>query len=215
LTRLGRNEIAFVLGVPVAWAIVLLFHPVGDGDRFYPIVRDEVTRWELVHLATMLFIPLMAVVVYLIVRGVEGTAAKVTRVALPVFVVFYGAFEVLIGVGMGVLVNEVNGLSQSDLATGDALVQGYGDSSLIEVVEVIGSAAWLVALLSAGLALFRHADAPVSVPVLLALAAIPIAFHVPPFGQVGLGLFVLALVLLIRAQSHRPAPAVRAVPGPA
>lgn len=201
--RLGRGEIAFLVGVPLAWAILLLFHPTGEGDRFYPILRDEVTRWEIVHLGTMLFIPLMAAVVYLLLRGVEGTAAVVARAALPVFVIFYGAFEVLIGVGLGAFVNEVNGLSQSEIATGETLVQGFADSPLIEVIEVTGSAAWLVALLGTGLALFRHAGAPASVPVLLALSAIPIAFHVPPFGQVGLALFLAAVLLVIREESAR------------
>jgi hypothetical protein len=109
----------------------------------------------------------------------------------------------VIGVGLGVFVNEVNGLSQSEIATGETLVQGFADSPLIEVIEVTGSAAWLVALLGTGLALFRHAGAPASVPVLLALSAIPIAFHVPPFGQVGLALFLAAVLLVIREESAR------------
>jgi hypothetical protein len=205
--RFSRGETALLLGVPIAWGILLLFHPVGDGDRFYPIVRDEVTRWEIVHLATMVFIPLMAVVTYLLLRGVEGTAAHVGRAALAVFVVFYAAFEILIGVGMGILINEVNGLPGPEVATGDDLVQGYGDSGLIKVIEVTGSAAWLVALLATGMALHRRAGAPAAVPILLALSAVPITFHVPPFGQVGLGLFVVAVLLALRAQTPRRVPA--------
>ena len=72
----------FLTGVPLAWAVVLLFHPTGDGEDFYPIVRDQLTAWMTVHVATFLFVPLVAGVVYLLLRGVEGTAAQVSRVAL-------------------------------------------------------------------------------------------------------------------------------------
>jgi hypothetical protein len=48
------------------------------------------------------------------------------------------------------------------------------------------------------------------VPVLLVLAALPIAWHVTPFGQVGLALFVVAVVLVVRG---RPVTGVVAVPG--
>ena len=36
--RPSRAEIVFLIGVPLAWAVVLLFHPTGDGEDFYPIV---------------------------------------------------------------------------------------------------------------------------------------------------------------------------------
>jgi hypothetical protein len=45
----------------------------------------------------MLFIPLMGVAVYLLVRGLEGTAASVSRVSLVLFVVFYTVWEALTG----------------------------------------------------------------------------------------------------------------------
>jgi hypothetical protein len=71
-----------LIGVPLAWAVVLRFHPTGDGEEFYPIVRDQVTAWMSVHVGTLLFVPLIAAVVYLLLRGVEGPAAHVSRVAL-------------------------------------------------------------------------------------------------------------------------------------
>jgi hypothetical protein len=46
---------------------------------------------------------------YLLLRGVEGTAAWVSRIALVPFVVFYSAWEVLQGIGVGILVNELKG----------------------------------------------------------------------------------------------------------
>ena len=96
--RFSRDQLAFLIGVPLAWALLLLFHPTGEGEAItYADVQDEVTRWLVVHLGMVVFIPLMAGAVYLLVRGMESTAARVCRIALVFFVVFYGAFEVLVG----------------------------------------------------------------------------------------------------------------------
>ena len=31
--RVSRSEAAFVIGVPLAWAVLLLFHPSGEVDQ--------------------------------------------------------------------------------------------------------------------------------------------------------------------------------------
>jgi hypothetical protein len=194
-------EIAFLVGVPLAWAALLLFHPTGDGDDFYPIVADQVTPWVIVHLGTLLFVPLIAAVVYLLLRGVEGTAAQIGRIALAPFLLFYLAFETLIGIGTGLLADEVNGLPGADQAAGAKVIEGFTDSGVIAAFEMIGTGFLLVALAAAGIALWRRAGAPLAVPILLVLAAIPIAWHVTPFGQAGLALFIAAVLLVIRARS--------------
>ena len=64
------TEIAFLVGIPLAWAVLLLFHPTGGGEAVtYADVQDQVTAWLVVHLGMMLFIPLMAVAVYLLLRA--------------------------------------------------------------------------------------------------------------------------------------------------
>ena len=77
--RLSRSEAAFVIGVPLASAGGLLFHPSGEVDQIYLSLRDDVTAWLVVHIGMMLFIPLMAGGIYLLLRGVEGTAAQVKQ----------------------------------------------------------------------------------------------------------------------------------------
>lgn len=199
--RFSRREVAFMIGVPLAWAILLLFHPRGEGEDFYPIIRDDVTAWEIVHLGTLIFVPLMAGVVLLLLRGTEGTSAMVSRVALAVFAVVYTAWEVLIGIGTGILVDEVNQLAEAERPIGAVLVEEFTDSSLIMALEKIGTVAWFVALLAAGVALVRQAGASWLVPALLVLSAVPTAWHVFPFGQVGLALFIAAVLVFVRSQS--------------
>jgi hypothetical protein len=164
-------EVAFLIGVPLLWAILLLFHPTGDGDEFYPIVRDQVTAWQVVHVGTLLLVPLLACVVYLLLRGVVGVAALLRRTAIAVFAVFYTAFEVLIGLGTGILIEQVNALPAAQRATGARLVEDFTDSSLIRTFELIGSFAWLIAVAAAGVALFRRAAARSSVAVVLRIGS--------------------------------------------
>jgi hypothetical protein len=198
------GELAFLIGVPLLWAILLLFHPGGEGDEIYLDAQDHVTRFLVVHIGMMLFIPLMAVVVYLLLRGVEGTAAWVSRIALVPFVVFYGAWEVLQGIGVGILVNELNGLPQAEPALREDVVQDFAEHVLIGPFGVfgsIGSMGLIVAAIAAGVALYRQAGAPVSVPILLAISGLLITVHPPPYGPTGLALFVVAVLLLQRSRS--------------
>jgi hypothetical protein len=209
-------ETTFLIGVPLAWALLLLFHPTGDGEDLYPVVGDEVTAWVTVHVGTLLFVPLIAAAIYLLLRGVEGTAARVSRIALVPFVLFYVTFEVLIGIGVGLFSDAVNGLQGAERQGGAKAIEEFADSGVIAVFEALGSASLFVVLPAAGIALRRHAGAPLAVPILLVLAAVPISFHVPPFGQVGLALFVAAAFLAVRARSApSPAPAAGVRPAAA
>jgi hypothetical protein len=200
-------ELAFLVGVPLAWAVLLLFHPTGGGEAItYAEVRDEVTAWLTVHLGMMVFIPLMAVAFYLLVRGIEGTAARVSRIALVPFVVFYGAFELLLGVGTGILVIDVNELAAGQRAVGAALVDEFADNILIRSFGVfvsLGNLAIVTAAIAAGVALRRQAAAPLSVPILLGLSGFLITAHPPPFGPIGLVLFIAAVLLFARSQARQ------------
>jgi hypothetical protein len=191
-------EVAFMVGVPLLWAILLLFHPVGD--EFYETVADALNRWLIVHVGTMLFIPLMAAVMFLLLRGVGGTAAMVSRVALAVFAVVYLVYEAVIGIGTGLLVDNLDAFPASERAD---LVEDYIESPLNTVFETIGSAGWIVAAVAAAIPLSRRAGGgrSVAVVVLLVLSAVPITFHVTPFGPVGLAMFIAVVLLVVRDRS--------------
>ena len=198
----SRAAVGLMVGVPLAWALLLLLHPTGDGDDFYPVVADDTTAWLVVHVGTLVFVPLMAAAIYVLLNGLEGTAARVSRIALGFFVVFYLAFEVLVGIGVGVFVDE--GVEAQ-------VVEDFVDSTLIVAFEMIGTASLLIALTAAGIALRREAGAPLAVPILLVLAAIPISWHVTPFGQFGLALFIAAVLLAVRARPVPDEPSAAAV----
>jgi hypothetical protein len=208
------RELAFIIGIPAAWAILLLFHPLGGGS-FYETIDGNVTAWIAVHLGMGVFVPLFAGVVYLLLRGLSGTAATVSRIGLAVFASFYAAWELVLGVGTGILTHEVNALPQAQQAVGADLVDSYAENGVIIALSVVGSIGLAAAMIGAAVAL-RGAYHLGWAPLVLMLLAVPlIALHEPPFGPVGLAMFVAAVLLLVRRQASvaaPSAPSVRAQP---
>ena len=95
-------ELAFLIVVPLSWAVLLWFHPdVPDPDNVYGGLRDDVTTYQIVHVGTLIFIPLMGVALYMLIRDLPGRAATISRVAIGLFVVFYTAWETVIGLATG------------------------------------------------------------------------------------------------------------------
>jgi hypothetical protein len=201
----SRRELAFLLGVPVAWGILLLFHPVGDADGFYEVIDGNVTAWLTVHIGMGIFVPLFAGVMYLLLRGVDSTAATVSRIGLAVFAVLYAAWELLLGGGTGVLAHEVDAMPPAQQAAGRDLVESYAENGVISVLSVLGSLGLGVAMIGAAVAL-RAAYRLGWVSLVLMLVSLPlIAIHEPPFGPVGLATFIVAVLLFVRPQATAPA----------
>jgi hypothetical protein len=196
--RLSRRELAFLVGVPAAWGVLLLFHPRGDAGAFYPVIEDNVTAWLAVHIGMAAFVPLFAACVWLLLRGLESAAATISRLGLAVFAIFYAAWETLLGGGTGILADKVDALPAAEHAAGAALVESYAESGLLAILSMVGSIGLAVGMIAAVVAL-RHAYGLGAAPVVLMLMAIPlIALHEPPFGPVGLALFIGAVVLFAR-----------------
>ena len=177
-------ELAFIIGVPAAWGILLLFHPLGDGG-FYEVIDGNVTAWLTVHLGMGIFVPLFAGVIYLLLRGVKSTAATVSRIGLAIFAILYAAWELVLGVGTGILAQEVNALPVSEQAAGADLIQPYAENGVIVVLSVLGSIGLGVAMIGAAVALRRTYGLGWASLVLMVLAMPLIAIHEPPFGPVG------------------------------
>ena len=201
---LTPTALGFIIGVPAAWAILLLFHPLGDPGDFYPTIDGHVTAWLTVHIGMGIFIPLFAGAVYILLGGIGGRAAAVSRIGLAVFAIFYAAYELVLGVGTGILTEQINDLPQGQQATGVEVLESYADSGIISVLSIIGSIGLGVAMIGAAVAL-RAAYGLGWPALVLLLVSVPlIAVHEPPFGPVGLVMFIVAVVLLWRRQASQP-----------
>jgi hypothetical protein len=98
-------EVAFLIGAPLAWAVLLWFHPSVDRDDVYGSLRDQVATYQLVHVGTLIFIGLMGVALYMLIRDLPGKAATISRLAIGPFVLLYGAYETVIGLATGASVS--------------------------------------------------------------------------------------------------------------
>ena len=192
----------FLVATPLALAIVLWFHPPG-GENVYEGVRDDVGAWLFVHTAFLLFTPLIAIAVFLLLNGLKGRAATVSRVALIFFLVFYTAWEVTIGVGTGILVDYANGLPAAEQAVVADAIQDYNRNAIVadpSVSFVLGALGWFVALVAAAVA-FTRAGAGWPVTLLVGFAAL-FAVHPPPIGPIGLVCLAAAAVVIERARAR-------------
>jgi hypothetical protein len=197
----------FVVGVPIAWAILLLFHPK-VGDPVYESLADDATAFYVVHLGMLLFIGLIAAALYVLVRDLPGTAGRVSRLAIGPFILFYAAGETVLGIATGVVVDygteapagEVEGVAASAQALWDDFIAS-------DLLLALGGVAWWVAIVAAVIA-YRRLGATTPALVLLALSTL-VVFHDPPIGPIALLFFAGAAALLTRrpdAPSVPPAP---------
>jgi hypothetical protein len=199
--RFTRSLLAFAMGVPLAWPALLWFHPDVDPDRVYADLRDDVVAYQIVHVGTLVFIGLLGLALYLLVRDLPGGAARISRLAIGPFVLLYAAWESVIGLAIGALVQHGNDApARQRPAVADA-IQSLGDNAIVGdpgVVAMLGSLAWIVAVLAAAIA-YRHVGAPLLATVLLGLSFIVVS-HPPPIGPIGLVCFAGGVALLARAQ---------------
>ena len=66
--RFTRPLLALMIGVPLAWAVLLWFHPDVDPNHVYADLREDVVANQIVHVGTLVFIGLMGLALYLLVR---------------------------------------------------------------------------------------------------------------------------------------------------
>jgi hypothetical protein len=199
-------EVTFLIGVPLAWAVLLWFHPdVPDPDDVYGGLRDDATTYLIVHVGTLVFIGLMGVALYMLIRDLPGKAATVSRLAIGPFVLFYSAWETVIGLATGVLVEHANDSPAGERPAISDAIQALGDNAIVGetgILSIVGGLAWITAVIAAAVAI-RGAGAPVLATVLLGLSLVVIS-HPPPIGPAGLACFAGAVLVLYRSQRVTP-----------
>lgn len=205
--RLDSYRFTFPPVVAVAWAVLLVFHP-NTQDDLYVALRDQVTAWLVVHVGTLVFLGLVGVGFYLLVRDLPGLAARVSRIAIGTFVLFYGAGEAVLGIATGVLVRNANNTPAEERAGAAEAVQALWDDFITgDLLLGVGAVAWIVAVV-AGAVAFRQAGAPLLVSLLLPSALV--AFHPFPLGPLGLLFLAAAVVVLGRSRNAGWQPGARA-----
>lgn len=205
--RVDSYRFTFLPVVAVAWGVLLVFHPATQGDM-YGALRDQVTAWLVVHVGTLVFLGLVGVGFFLLVRDLPGQAARVSRIAIGTFVLFYGAGEAVLGIATGVLVRNANSAPAGERAGAAEAVQALWDDFITgDLLLGVGAVAWILAVLAAAIA-FRQAGAPTLVSLLLIPSAL-VAFHPFPLGPIGLLFLAAAVVVLARSRNAGWRPSTR------
>ena len=111
----------------------------------------------------------MGVALYMLVRDLPGRAATISRLAIGPFVLFYAAWETVIGLAIGVLVQHANDAPAGERPAVSDAIQAVGENAIVGdagVLLVVGALAWITAVIAAAVAV-RRAGAPILAPVLL------------------------------------------------
>ena len=164
----------------LALAVVLYWHPPG-GQNVFEGVSPDVDAWLFVRTALLSPSRRSAWPRSELLRGVEGRAATVSRVAVVLFLVFYTAYETTIGVGTGVLVDYANGLPPAEQAAVADAIQDYNRDWIVaeypSIALIVSFFGWVVAMFAAASAL-RREGATKTVTALVAGRAL-FAIHLP------------------------------------
>ena len=182
-----------LLGTPLALAVLEIFHPQPDS------VAEGVEQggWFLwFHMIQLVLTGLIALAVYLLTDGLAGRAVSVSRWAIGVFAVFFSAYDAAAGIATGFMLSGAQGLSADEQTAIYETAIDMPGLSLIFVLSIVGTGAWVVAVIAAAIAL-RRAGASRGPFVLLILAGVfLLGGHPFPWGTLAFGCFFLAAAWL-------------------
>jgi hypothetical protein len=92
--------------IPLAYAVLLLFHPIPGAGLVEQGLDHHLTTWNVVHVAQLGFIGAMGGALLWLVHGLTARSAIVARVSAVVFILVYGAYETWTGIATGALTRQ-------------------------------------------------------------------------------------------------------------
>jgi hypothetical protein len=158
-----------LLGAPLALAILEIFHPERPNSATEAVEQGVWFMWF--HFIQVPLIGLIALAVYLLSDALEGRAVSVSRWAIGVFAVFFSAYDAAAGIGTGYALRNAQGLSAGAQEAIYEAVKDMPVLSLIFGLSIVGTGAWVVALVAGTMAL-RRAGASLGPFILLILAGV-------------------------------------------
>jgi hypothetical protein len=212
--RLRRS---ILIGTPLLTGILLLFHPLPESPEMtstelpqglilYQLMAPIADGFLIVHLFFPVALALLGLSVILLVDGVRGIAARISRVSAFVFVLSYIVYETIIGTVTALLIRSAASLPPAEQAViGDAVYRNFTDPVLGDLPSVLSVTAWLSWLFAVTLAAFalRRSGKPLGACILLGLSFVFIS-HASMLGPLGMLFFLFAVIGVERAESPVP-----------
>jgi hypothetical protein len=186
---------------PLAWAVLVLFHPMGDESGPFESVRPVVNRWLVVHFGQLFLTPFLVLAVWRLLDGVSSSAGTVSRCAVVVWAIFFSAYDAVQGIATGLLIRYADGLAASEqvgITRGlNYLVRDSRMAGDLSLIGLIAGAAWLTTAIAAAIALHK---AGASKPVVVAACfATIVAAHTAP---AAVGFVALAVAGMLRERER-------------
>lgn len=201
-------------GTPLLTGLLLLFHPLPEqadmqylelpqGLALYELMAPIADSFLAVHAIFPLALALLGLSLTLLLQGLNGLAANVSRASAFVFGVTYILYETIIGTVTALLVRGAAGLPANEQAViGDAVYRNFTDpifGDLPSVVSVTAWLSWIMAVILAAIAL-RRSGKPLGACILLGLSCIFVS-HASMLGPLGMLLYLFAVIWIERAGS--------------
>jgi hypothetical protein len=193
-----------LLAAPLLWVVLAFVHPDGE-DRLSEAIADDASRWIFVHAAQLVLTPFLAAGVWMLLLGIESVAARIARIALAFWMVFFSAFDAVAGLASGVLVRHATSLAGEERENVNAAIDfmfhdsQFAAGSTISVLSALGQGTWIIVAIAATVALHRagvprlivgatlvsvlftlHAGFPAAIGLVALFIAELLRFRMPP-----------------------------------
>ena len=159
---------AFLFAIPILTALVIFQHPPDPSSAHDLGHHTDLYIW--IHVGLLFMLPLLGILIWKLLDGIDNRAATGARLLLPVALVFYAAFDSLVWIAAGLLARE-SLLLTSEISVGAAaLAARWMEIPMpLPVISTIGTVSWTVMMLAAAVA-HQRAGSSWIVVVGLALA---------------------------------------------
>jgi hypothetical protein len=182
-------ETGLAVGAPLSLAVLEIIHP-----HPHDVFQLDLQTWLVVHYLQIPLMPLAALAMTVLVRGLSGFASEMCRVGMFVFAVTYTAFDTAAGIVTGVLVKAARATSTPETSRAPVMevwthsIIG-GAPGTVPLLAVLGGVAWLLGALGAAVAVRRAGYwwTPVVLLVVSALGLVVFRTHAWPGGPITFG----------------------------
>jgi hypothetical protein len=196
-----------LLGTPLVLGILEIWHPTPSRtESTFEVIVNNADWWLTLDILQLPLFGLMALAVYLLVDGLHGWAATISRIGAWFFAVFYIALDSVLGIAGGVIARGAHRLPADQQALVARQLEEFAFSPIVggggpSLIGILGPLGWVTAIVGAAIAL-RQAGLPRVPSILIGLSAI-FAVHSWPTGSLGLAFFLLGAGLAESARSNQ------------